>query len=598
MFLDPRCGLVHSRLSILDLSSAGHQPMQADDLPVWITYNGEIYNYCELKEKLATCGWAFASRTDTEVILKGYVQWGVEIFQYLRGMYAVAIWDARDETLVLARDPFGIKPIYYAVLPKRWIVFGSELKAVLAFDMVPKKINRNGVGQFFRYLYIPEPLSIYEGIERLPPGATLVWKRGSIRLGVPVRANFSATRTNQRMPLDCTNDLVEEVTATLRDSVAAHLIADVPVGAFLSGGVDSSLVVGLMRQLTNRELHTFSIVYPEKWKSFDEGNFARSVAKRMETHHHEIVVDSSVVRDLDAMLVAFDEPFGNPAGLMASALSKYTRRYVKVVLSGVGGDEFFGGYPRYLAVGWYSRLKQIPRSLLFLSEKLLSVVRVSPDRKNTIARLQRLMHASLDRTPSNFFDDLSCFATPELVSPLIAPELARTISWRDPLRIPVNSQELSPSWAMAVDASTYLPGDLLTYTDRSSMRYALEVRTPFVDRNVATLAAALPENVKLRGLETKWLLKKIALHFIPREAVYRKKKGFSLPIAYWLRRELKTSLEEMGQPASLREVPELNPRGVQNLLSRHRSGDDAVAYLVWAILVYVLWRQRNKAIQI
>ncbi len=591
-FFDQHCGLAHCRLSILDLSSAGHQPMKASGVPVWITYNGEIYNYRELRQKLTARGFTFLTATDTEVILNGYLHWGVEIFARLRGMFALGLWDQRSRQLVLARDPYAIKPLYYFVSPGGSLSFASELKALMAFPEALAKISPTAVGQFIRYLYVPEPLSIYEGVERVPAGHTLTWSCGKIecRSFVPPAVSNFGNHDVQ----NGNRSAEEQVTATVRDSVAAHLVSDVPVGAFFSGGVDSSLVVALMRQLTTGELHTFSIVYGKNWRSFDESSIARAVAQRIDVKHHEIQVTGSIATNLEPLLDTFDEPFGNPAALIAGELSRYTRQYVKVVLSGVGGDELFGGYPRYLAMKWYPRLRHAPAAVVHLASEVLGRFAGSPDRKNLFARLHRLLQATATRESENFWDDISCFATPGVAASLLNRDLGNTITWRDGSRLVVDPEQMSPAWAMAVDARTYLPGDLLTYTDRASMRYGLEVRTPFIDREVATVASRLPDNVKLRGFETKWLLKKIASHHVPARAIYRTKKGFSVPLAYWLRNELRPAIREFLAEDALRQWPELEPAGVRSLVARHRAGDDSIAYLVWAMLVYVLWRQRNK----
>ncbi|HEY2107699.1 MAG TPA: asparagine synthase (glutamine-hydrolyzing), partial [Candidatus Binataceae bacterium] len=343
IMIDQRCGLVHRRLSIIDISDAGSQPMRADALPVWIAYNGEVYNYQSLREDLERRRWRFISSSDTEVVLKACIEWGADAFARLRGMYALAIWDARDGTLLLARDPFGIKPLYYAHLAGGELVFGSEIKSLRAFGGVPADLDPASFAQFLRYHYVPEPHSIYRAIHRLPAGHYLRWKDGAITI-----RSFQSPIFSERSA--ATPPSEEELTRVLADSVAAHMIADVPVGVFLSGGVDSSLVSAFMRRASGERVHTFSIVFADRLKSADESEYARAVARHLDTEHHEVVIDGRVLERLPETLNFFDEPFANPAALIAARLSEFAAQYVKVVLSGVGGDEFFGGYPRYVAV--------------------------------------------------------------------------------------------------------------------------------------------------------------------------------------------------------------------------------------------------------
>lgn len=589
VYSDGHCGMVHCRLSILDLSDKGHQPMEADERPVWITYNGEIYNYVELRERLVAHGWRFRSGTDTEVILKGYLQWGTDVFDYLRGMYALAIWDAQQGSLLLARDPFGIKPLYYSLLPSGQIIFGSELKALLSFPEAPRRINPTAVGQYLRYLYVPEPLSIYQQISKVPAGVALLWKGGEVR--VASRCLPPHLASGSRVD-DCALEAWEARTLdVLRESVARHLIADVPVGVMLSGGVDSSLITALMREVSGGEIHTFTIGFSERLESYDESQYARTVARHIHSCHHEIKVDSSVVGCLEEVLSCFDEPFGNPAALIASVLSEYTRRYVKVVLSGVGGDEFFGGYPRYLAMSWYSRLLGRFPSAALRAAGILQTLPASEDRKSAVDRAGRLAMVLRNSTRETFLDNLVSFLSPAAAATLLDPAFCEGVQWRDPARLLARGQRAAASWAMEADTLTYLPGDLLTYTDRTSMRHGLEVRTPFVDRQVAELAACLPERAKLRGVRTKWILKRIARRLVPRETVYRKKKGFSLPIAHWLRGELRGYVDETLSQDRLRNIPELNAEAVGDVCARHLAGDDSFTYPLWALLVYTSWRK-------
>jgi asparagine synthase (glutamine-hydrolysing) len=585
---DQHCGLVHRRLSILDVSAAGSQPMRADALPVWIAYNGEVYNYRCVREELKARGWGFVSDCDTEVVLKGYIEWGVEVLTRLRGMYALAIWDAREGSLLLARDPFGIKPLYYAHLDDGSLVFGSEIKSLRAFPAVSSELNHAGFTQYLRYHYVPEPHSIYRHIHRLPAGHWLLWKDGAASIR-PFQARAVSRGNGEGGPPS-----EDEVDAVLADSVAAHMISDVPVGVFLSGGVDSSLVAALMRRASGERLHSFSIVFADRLKSADESEFARTVARQLHTDHHEVVIDQGVLDGLPQTLGFFDEPFANPAALIAARLSEFASRYVKVVLSGVGGDEFFGGYPRYVAVAAHRALSMLPRPLCGLAARASGFLSAGTDRKRMTDRLVRLLGAD-DGLPLHFYDNLVAYSTPVQAAQVVNPALAAA-QWRDAARLFDGNAPHSGAQAMEVDVASYLPGDLLTYTDRCAMAYSLEVRTPLVDLEVARVARRLRLRHKVRGLETKWMLKRIAARMVAPAVVYRKKKGFAVPIAEWLRRDARL-VDELLASASYRDLPELNPAGVRSLRKQHAEGDNSAAYLLWAVASYVMWRKQAGALR-
>ena len=580
---DGVCALAHRRLSILDLSAAGRQPMQADGLPVWITFNGEIYNYLELKQRLESSGWNFRSATDTEVILKGYVQWGPEVLGMLRGMYALGIWDGRDRSLLLARDPFAIKPLYYCHRSDGTLIFASELKALRGLQPDLGEIDWSALAQFFRYQSIPEPLSIYAAVRRLPAGHSLTWRAGRVTEQPHVRNLFAPSVPS----VPATDDEVLEV---LQESVARHIIADVPVGAFLSGGVDSSLVAALMCRASSDRVHSFSIAY-DGAEDFDESIYARMVARHLGTDHHELKIDPSLVQQTERVLGFFDEPFANPAALIAAALSEFTRQYVKVALSGVGGDEFFGGYPRYLAVGWLPWLDMLPSPASHAIGCVLDLIPSSTDRKQSTDRARRLLCAAR-RGRGNFYDDLMGYATPAAAARLLSPDLPANTVWRDPKRLAADGNIGNRRWAMASDVASYLPSDLLTYTDRCSMAFGLEVRTPLVDREVAAVSTRLDARQLLAGLQTKRLLKAVAARLVPRRAIYRKKKGFSVPVARWLRGELRELFADALADSRLRAAPELNASGIAEVLGRHRAGDNSVAHVLWSVFVYMLWRER------
>jgi asparagine synthase (glutamine-hydrolysing) len=587
IMVDRRCGLVHRRLSILDVSDAGSQPMRADALRVWIAYNGEVYNYRSLREDLERRGWRFISGSDTEVVLKACIEWGTDALARLRGMYALAIWDTREGTLLLARDPFGIKPLYYAHLPGGDLAFGSEIKSLRAFSGVSAELDHAAFAQFLRYHYVPEPHSIYRSIHRLPAGHYLRWKNGAITIGL-----FQSPIRHERRGAASAQQSEQDLTQVLADSVAAHMISDVPVGVFLSGGVDSSLVAALMRRASGQRLHSFSIVFADRLKSADESEYARTVARHLDTDHHEVVIDDRVLESLPETLGFFDEPFANPAALIAARLSEFAASHVKVVLSGVGGDEFFGGYPRYVAVAARRALRVVPRGLSGLAVRAGGLLPASTDRKWMPDRLVRMLDAHND-LPQHFYDNLVAYSTPAQAAQVTNADFA-AVQWRDEARLFDAREEDSGARAMDVDIACYLPGDLLTYTDRCAMAYSLEVRTPLIDLEVARAAASLAFNRKIHGFETKWMLKRIAARLVPPEVIYRQKKGFAVPIADWLRRDSRL-VNGVLSPAHLRGLDELNPAGIKTIIRRHTDGDNTVAYLLWALLSYVTWRSSEAS---
>jgi asparagine synthase (glutamine-hydrolysing) len=366
------------------------------------------------------------------------------------------------------------------------------------------------------------------------------------------------------------------------------MISDVPVGVFLSGGVDSSLVAALMRRANGERLHSFSIVFADRLKSADESEYARAVARRLQTDHHEVVIDDGVLNRLPETLGFFDEPFANPAALIAARLSEFASAYVKVVLSGVGGDEFFGGYPRYVAAAARRALRMVPRGLSGLAARAGGLLPAGTDRKWMPDRIVRLLDAH-NAPPHHFYDDLVAYSTPAQAARVASPDLG-PVQWRDGARLFDARRPDSGARAMEVDVASYLPGDLLTYTDRCAMAHSLEVRTPLIDLEVAHTAAGLRFDQKIHGLETKWMLKRIAARMVPREVIYRKKKGFSIPMAHWVRADPRFFHEVLAAP-NLRDLSELDACGVSALLKQHGAGDNSAAYLLWALAAYVMWRR-------
>lgn len=575
-------GLANRRLSILDLSVAGHQPMGFPERGLWIAYNGEVYNFHELRAELEQKDYTFFSHSDTEVVLKAYDAWGNAAFRRLRGMFALALWDEKNQELILVRDPFGIKPLYYAQCGGDF-VFGSELKALRVHPQFPTAIDPNSLAFYFSHLYIPEPCSIYANVSRLPAGHLLLVNAHGIK------QTCYSEPTAPSLHKGAYQDIAAELIQVLQDSVQAHLVADVPVGVFLSGGVDSSVVVALMRRMGQKEIKTFTIGYDPKFGSYDERPYARRVADLFQTDHHEIVVTPDLERLVrNDLLEMFDEPFGNPAALIASAISEFARQHVKVALAGVGGDELFGGYPRYAGMMWLDRWARVPAPMQSALAFGLEQLPHSPDRRSVIGRARRLISAAQE-TSSKRYENMTTFIPSELTKTLLTSEYANALDSRAYLPGLDASRASVLDSVMDLDMATYLPGDLLNYTDRASMWHSLEVRVPFCDTKVVNFARRVPARYKLNGHELKFILKDAFSTMIPHEVLFRTKRGFSLPLGEWLVGPLRPLVREFADASQRTPNPCLNAQVVTQVVSSFESGNHDYAYLLWAILLFDLW---------
>jgi asparagine synthase (glutamine-hydrolysing) len=574
--VDGPAGLAARRLSIIDLET-GDQPIANEEGTVHVIQNGEIYNYRELRAGLELAGHRFATRSDTEVLVHLYEEHGEAFAERLRGMFAVAIWDAPRRRLVLARDPFGIKPLYYRV-GADGLAFASELRAL------PRgEIDFDALEAFLAFNSIPGPYSIFRDVRKLPPGHLLVWESGEARVSRfarPAPVPASGVRHEDE------DELAEELRARLRDSVRAHLIADVPVGVLLSGGVDSSALVALAAQESSEPVHTFSIGFEER--SFDELNDARAVAQQYGTRHEELVLRPDAARLLPALADAFDEPFADSSALPTYLVSELAARHVKVALSGEGGDELFGGYYTYAAdllALRFGRLAPLARPLV---ERLPS----SSRKASFDYRAKRFVRGAglppLERH----------HAWKEIFSPDARAELLGRAPSFDPvdlLRARYAETEGAELLARLqdVDLGLYLVDDLLVKTDRASMAHSLEARVPYLDPLVAGLAQALPTRLKVSGLRKKRLLRKAAAPLLPRRIVYGRKRGFSIPAAAWLRGELEPFARDVLSAETMRRQAFFRPEPVERLLDRHVAGKEDLSRQLWGLLAFTLWYERH-----
>jgi len=564
------------RLSIIDLEH-GDQPIANEDGSCVVVQNGEIYNYPELRRDLERAGHELRTRCDTEALVHLYEEHGPGFAERLRGMFAAAIWDARRRRLVLARDPYGIKPLYYRHV-------GGELRFASELRALPRgEIDLDALEAFLAFNSIPAPYSIFRDIRKLPAGHVLVWEDGEIF--VERYARPGPTREGELRDGD-EAELVEELRARLRDSVRAHLLSDVPVGVLLSGGVDSAALAALAAQETPEPVHTFTIGFAER--SFDERDDARLVAERYGTEHHELLVRPEPELLLRALAETFDEPFADSSALPTYLVSQLAAEHVKVALSGEGGDELFGGYYTYVADLMGDRFAPLARAVRPLVEALpASTRKASLDYK--AKRFVRAAHLPPLERHHGWKEIFSADARAELTG------RRATFDPVDVYRARYAETAGAPQLARLqdVDFGVYLVDDLLVKTDRASMAHSLEARVPFLDPLVTNLAFALPTRLKVRGLAKKVLLRKAVEPLLPAEVVHGRKRGFSIPAAAWLRGELEPFARETLSAENLRRQGFFQPAPVARLIDEHVAGREDWSRQLWGLLAFTLWHERH-----
>jgi asparagine synthase (glutamine-hydrolysing) len=579
-------GLGFRRLSIIDLAG-GHQPMSNEDGSVWLVFNGEIYNYRRLRKRLEGSGHTFRTSSDTETLVHLYEDEGNDFLQHLEGMFALAIWDSRKRQLLLARDRLGKKPLVYRLENQR-LLFASELKSLLQVPGVSREIDPSAVDEYLTYQYIPHPNTIFRGIRKLPPAHFAVYREGRLTVNCYWQPDFKVER--QRPAAEYRAELKETMTA----AVAKRLESDVPLGAFLSGGVDSSIVVGLMQQLMQQPVRTFSIGFPIA--EYDETRYAREVSKRLGTIHEEFRVEPNGVEILPKLVWHYDEPFADSSAIPTWYVSQLTRQRVTVALTGDGGDELFAGYPRYRAVrlgGWFDKLPDALR--WFLAGSWWQSIPSSGRQKSFVRRVKRLL-AGLGSSPQRrYLDWISIFDLARRADLYHEDFLARLPN-SDPIEFlsaAMNrSQGRDPvTVASLADLTTYLPCDLMTKVDIASMAHSLECRQPFLDHAVVELAAAMPAKLKLRGRRGKRILLETFGDLLPPSVQRRPKMGFGVPLDHWFRHELRDFARDvLLDPASLGRGY-FRPEAVRNLLDDHLSGRFDHSARLWALLVFELWQR-------
>ncbi|OGO95747.1 MAG: asparagine synthase (glutamine-hydrolyzing) [Coxiella sp. RIFCSPHIGHO2_12_FULL_44_14] len=582
----------HQRLSIVDLSSAGHQPMVSQTGHSVIAYNGEVYNAPELREALRQEGVLFRGRADTEVVLEACERWGIAAtVKRLIGMFAFAWWDGRCQRLFLVRDRLGIKPLYWG-FHRGSLIFGSELKSFFAYPNWHPEIDRNALISYFRFNYIAGTQSIYLGIHKLKPGTYVqidgrghtethvYWDLLTVFRGASAVSRISAEET------------IVQLNHLLRDAVRRRLLADVPVGAFLSGGIDSSLVVALMQSESSQPVKTFTVGFCES--TFDEAPYAKAVAERLGTDHHELYVRAEdAMRVIPLLSDWYDEPFADSSQIPTYLVSQLASTEVKVSLSGDGGDEVFIGYDRYLLPRLLIQLASLP--LAMRQGLARSIKRVSPGRWNqAIAHVPYVTWQNMGSKLHKFADMLSS-KDPSFYKRLVS-------LWGDPAALVIDGQE-NNTWVQEeafhrieymslIDLLTYLPEDILTKVDRASMAVSLEARVPLLDHRVIEWAASLPYSIKIRHGQKKWLLRQLLQSYIPEEWMHRPKQGFAVPIGEWLRGPLREWAEDLLSEYRLQSASILYARPIRERWQQHLSGRYEWGYSLWGVLMFQAWHQK------
>ena len=582
-------GLGHRRLAVLDLAG-GAQPMTSADGQAIVTFNGEIFNYVALRQELLAAGQTLRTRGDTEVLLAGYQLWGFEgLLARLRGMFAFALYDRRTRALWLARDHLGIKPLYYASLPDGALLFGSEPKALLCCPEVDRGLDLESLDDYLDVFYIPPPRSIFAGICQLPPGHWLRWQDGEQQVARWWDPQPHAVDPRLR-GLEAWAEAVEPV---LREAVALHTVSDVPLGAFLSGGLDSSAIVALMAERSAHPVETFCVGYGAEGASYEERPVARRVGEFFATKHRELELHIDLLDDLEPLVRGFDEPFGSWAALLSHRLSRFTRQHVTVALAGDGGDEVFGGYPRYFGLRLSEHLSHAPGGLLTLVSAALARAG-EPTTARSLRRWARKFLAGLQLPPAERYATWVGYAPAEARARLYSPALRARMTAR-PSSVALAFAE--PGFGDMVQRAGYadlrgfLTENVLRGSDRMSMAHALEVRVPYCDRPLVELMAGAPAPMRVTALASKRILRRVMRDKLPAEVLKRKKLGFTAPFGVWLKRAEPQIAADLLHPAQIARRGLFDPAEVERLWAEHRAGHRDHSHRLWSLIVLEQWQR-------
>jgi asparagine synthase (glutamine-hydrolysing) len=586
-YVNGSVGLGMRRLAIIDLKS-GKQPIHNRDRSAWIVFNGEIYNYLELREKLEKLGHTFYTNSDTEAIIHAYDQYGDDCPKHLRGMFAFAIWDERTQELFLARDRVGKKPLLYSQVNGQ-LIFGSEFSALLLHPDISRDIQPQALDYYLSFMCIPAPLTAYQAIRKLEPGHSLRWKNGEIRLQRYWQPDFS-----KKLKIS-EEEAGERTVEILREAVRVRLMSEVPLGAFLSGGIDSSAVVALMSQESSERVKTFAIGFEEQ--DFSELHHARRVAEHVGADHHEFIVRPDAVEVLPMLVEHYGEPYADSSAVPTYYVARETRKHVTVALNGDGGDESFAGYERYIAMGLTEKYRLLPS---FVREsvirEMVNMIPTSPTKKSRVKSAQRLLEVVSRPKVNRYMHWMSVF-NDETKQPLYSDSFKQQTSQGSATGVlerwfkEANGIGIVDTMLLT-DQMTYLPNDLLVKVDIATMAVSLEARSPFLDHHVIEFAAQLPENLKLRRLTSKYLLKKVLRQLLPSENLTRRKMGFGVPIGHWFRGKMQPFLREVLLSEKSLQRGMFKPEAVRQMVELHTRAERDYSHQLWTLLMLELWFQR------
>jgi len=590
---EPGLGFGHRRLSIIDLSS-GQQPMISRDKNAILTFNGEIYNFQELRKELEALGYIFDTHCDTEVILYGWQAWGESCVDKLRGMFAFAIWDRDRQTLFLARDRLGVKPLYYAELGNGLFIFGSELKSLKAHPDLPRELDATAIEEYFGFGYVPDPKTIYKNVHKLEPGYCLTIRRGTPNYQP---RQYWDVNFSPRPPQDV-QQTGEELIQRLREAVKIRMVADVPLGAFLSGGVDSSAVVAMMAELSPEPVNTCSISFGDP--AFNESKFAAQVAERYHTAHRVEQVDPEDFSLIDQLAGLYDEPYADSSALPTYRVCQLAKKQVTVVLSGDGGDENLAGYRRYRWHVYEEQMRSwLPASIRKPVFGLLGQAYPKADWAPKLLRAKSTLESIGRDSMEGYFHSVSILSN-ELRSKLFSDQLKQDLQGFQAVDVFRRYVDKAPtdsplSLVQYLDIKTYLPGDILTKVDRASMAHALEVRVPLLDHKLVEWMAGLQPDIKLKGREGKYIFKKSLEKHLPNDILYRPKMGFAVPLSAWFRGPLKNRVREALLGETMTQCGLFNESFLKEMVNQHQSGLRDYSASIWSLLMFEAFLRNETA---
>ncbi|MCK5595138.1 asparagine synthase (glutamine-hydrolyzing) [bacterium] len=578
-------GLGIRRLAIID-PDTGHQPIHNEERTIWTVCNGEIYNFRELRKDLEAKGHCFYTHSDAEVIVHLYEEYGVECLNFLRGMFALAVWDDGKKSLLLARDRIGQKPLCYAEIDNE-LVFASEIKSILQVKQVPRQVNIEAIHNYLTYQYVPSPITAFKGISKLPPAHYLLWENGKIS----IEQYWNLNAANKIRMSE--NEYCSRLRNLFEESVKLRLVSDVPLGAFLSGGLDSSIVVGVMSKLMSEPVKTFSIGFQEE--KYNELKYARIAANHFKTDHHEYIVKPDALDILPKLIWHYNEPFADSSALPTYYVAKMTSRDVTVALNGDGGDESFAGYPRYKAVKLAKYYEKFPQSIRNMVNGIAMKLPYSTEQKTVLRRFRRFAE-SMNYSPERRYIRWISIFDNERKKELYASSFREAVQGIDSFGYAEsyynnNSYSDFLDRTLFVDIMTYLPGDLLVKMDIAAMANSLEARSPFLDHKFMEFAASIPPNLKLKGLSGKYILKKAFSKLVPASILKRRKMGFGVPISHWFRNELKDYLRDELLSRRCLERGYFQTKYLKLIIDEHINGRYDHGYRLWALLNLELWQQ-------